>query len=173
MSEKAHICIFGKSWYNQQCCIFGKFYTEDCRTMELGKVVRMYRVSRGMTQPELSAATGLSVPMISRIEHGKKQLWFTEAVRLASALAVRLEDLAGITTTPEMIPVSLMAEEVVQLVTTVGESLTRLGAFVRVPIAVTIARDGPARAKVEHSLQENWFCASSVLDCAASVIFLL
>jgi len=47
-----------------------------------------WRVLRGMTQPQLGRATGLSTPLVGRVERGEIPLSDDVATRLAEALAI-------------------------------------------------------------------------------------
>jgi len=86
-------------------------FTEGDRMIGPGERVRMYRVYRGFTQIVLSQMTGLSVPTISKIEHGRKQLWLDEAVRLATALKIRLDDLGGLVAIAPPLTLEIIAEQ--------------------------------------------------------------
>lgn len=67
-------------------------------TTPFGERLRDYRKARGMSQGELAAQLGVALNMISKVEHGVRKVSFEEAVQLADALQVSLNDLAGITT---------------------------------------------------------------------------
>lgn len=51
-----------------------------------GTNVRAARLERGWTQEELSAASGLAVVQISRIERGRREIRLTTLLRLVEAL---------------------------------------------------------------------------------------
>jgi transcriptional regulator with XRE-family HTH domain len=53
-----------------------------------GRNVRAARLSRGWTQEELAAQSGLAVVQVSRIERGKREVRLTTLVRLLAALEV-------------------------------------------------------------------------------------
>ncbi len=58
-----------------------------------GENVRAARHARSWTQEDLSAATGLAVVQISRIERGKREVRLTTLTRLLAALEVDPETL--------------------------------------------------------------------------------
>jgi transcriptional regulator with XRE-family HTH domain len=63
----------------------------------LGQRVREAREARGMSQQALAMAAGLSMSVVTQIEQGLKQdLKFASVVRLAQALGVSLDVLAGL-----------------------------------------------------------------------------
>ena len=53
-----------------------------------GANVRAARLSRGWTQEDLAAHTGLTSVQISRVERGKREIRLTTLVKLLSALDV-------------------------------------------------------------------------------------
>jgi DNA-binding XRE family transcriptional regulator len=53
--------------------------------------VRVLREYRGLTQPQLAAAAGISVPYLSQLESGKRRGSARVLSRLAAALTVDLE----------------------------------------------------------------------------------
>ena len=55
--------------------------------------LRRWRVEQGLTLEELSDLTGVSVPMLSRVERGQRELAPLTRVRFARLLGVRLADL--------------------------------------------------------------------------------
>ena len=59
------------------------------------KKLKKYRAELGLTQPELSDASGLSVPQIARYERGASKPRMTAIAKLAKALNVSMEDLQG------------------------------------------------------------------------------
>ena len=61
----------------------------------VGRRVRQLRRERGMTQVQLSQATGLHQPFLSRIEAGQQNLELRTLARLAVALASTLEALVS------------------------------------------------------------------------------
>jgi transcriptional regulator with XRE-family HTH domain len=54
-----------------------------------GDNVRRARHARGWTQEDLSAATGLAVVQISRIERGKREIRLSTLIRLLDGLNVQ------------------------------------------------------------------------------------
>lgn len=64
--------------------------------MGYGDRVKNYRELRKMTQESLAEQTGIVASSISKIEHGTRKVTLDEAVLLAQALQVRLDDLAGV-----------------------------------------------------------------------------
>lgn len=60
-----------------------------------GENVRAARRARGWTQEDLSAATGLAVVQVSRIERGVREIRLTTVVRLIAALELAPNDLLG------------------------------------------------------------------------------
>lgn len=58
--------------------------------------LRELRNRKNVTQFELSKVIDLPPSRISEIEHGKRELRITEAVKAAQYLGVSLDDLAGI-----------------------------------------------------------------------------
>ena len=55
----------------------------------------VWREHRGLSQSALAEASGLSLSVIDAVEAGRHRLSLDEAVRLARALAVDLDDLAA------------------------------------------------------------------------------
>ncbi len=53
--------------------------------------VRVLREHRGLTQPQLAAAAGISVPYLSQLESGKRRGSAQVLAKLATALKVDLE----------------------------------------------------------------------------------
>jgi transcriptional regulator with XRE-family HTH domain len=60
-----------------------------------GQRVRAARLSKGWTQEELSARSGLAVVQISRIERGVREVRLTTILRLVDALAMRPDEMLG------------------------------------------------------------------------------
>lgn len=60
-----------------------------------GEQVRKARLSAGWTQEDLSAASGLAVVQISRVERGVREVRLTTIVRLARALKTTPDQLLG------------------------------------------------------------------------------
>lgn len=63
--------------------------------MTFGEKIKMKRKELGMSQMELAEKTELSSACISLCEHNKKGVYFYTAVRIADALGVSLDWLAG------------------------------------------------------------------------------
>jgi transcriptional regulator with XRE-family HTH domain len=59
----------------------------------LNNRLRLWRAEQGLTLEELSDLVGLSVPMLSRVERGQRQLAPLTKVRVARRLGVRVSDL--------------------------------------------------------------------------------
>jgi transcriptional regulator with XRE-family HTH domain len=60
----------------------------------LGRAVKAVRVSRGLTQEQVSAASGLHPTYISDIERGARNPSWEAMTRLASGIGVTVEELA-------------------------------------------------------------------------------
>jgi transcriptional regulator with XRE-family HTH domain len=58
----------------------------DRLTERFGENVRNARQARGWTQEDLSAATGLAVVQVSRIERGKREIRLSTLIRLIEGL---------------------------------------------------------------------------------------
>ena len=58
-----------------------------------GQNVRAARRARGWTQEDLSAASGLAVVQVSRIERGVREIRLTTLLRLVAALEKRPDEL--------------------------------------------------------------------------------
>lgn len=67
----------------------------DPTVQRFGENVRAARRARGWTQEDLSAATGLAVVQVSRIERGVREIRLTTVVRLIAALELAPNDLLG------------------------------------------------------------------------------
>lgn len=60
------------------------------------KNLKKFRVQKGMTQKELSERSGVSQSVISKTENGiSKDIYLSQAEKLASALGITLNELAG------------------------------------------------------------------------------
>lgn len=57
------------------------------------KIIRDKRIEKGLPQRALGAVLDLDQSTVSNIEHGKKELRFSEAVRLAQFLDINIADL--------------------------------------------------------------------------------
>ena len=64
--------------------------------MQYGERIKRYRELRGLTQDELARQAQIPSTAISRLEHGSRKITLEEAVRVADALGIQLEDLAGV-----------------------------------------------------------------------------
>src|SRR4051812_5485056 len=62
----------------------------------LGEFIRRRRSELGVSQPQLAAAAGVHPRQIRRYESGEQQPVLAVAVRMASALGVTLDELAGV-----------------------------------------------------------------------------
>jgi len=60
----------------------------------LGRAVRLIREERGISQVQLSEATGLMQSWISHVERGRRNPSWSNVVRLAEGLGVRVSELA-------------------------------------------------------------------------------
>lgn len=58
--------------------------------------VKVWREHRGMTAKALAAAAGINAAYLSEIETGKKPGSFDAMAKLAKALGISLDDLAGV-----------------------------------------------------------------------------
>jgi transcriptional regulator with XRE-family HTH domain len=68
-----------------------KRYTKEIELF--GKKVREIRISKGLTQLDLEALSGIDRADISRIENGQTDIQFSRIVRLAIGLEVTTEEL--------------------------------------------------------------------------------
>lgn len=60
---------------------------------ELGRNVRAVRLKNSLTQEELARKSGLTVQVISRLERGVGNPWFTTLMKISTALNVSLPKL--------------------------------------------------------------------------------
>jgi len=60
---------------------------------QLGSRIRAFRQSRGMSQADLAVKAGVSLPLISNIEHGKTKMQLETFVKVAEALQVSSDQL--------------------------------------------------------------------------------
>jgi DNA-binding XRE family transcriptional regulator len=60
-----------------------------------GHPVRVWREYRGLTQQQLAAAAGISVPYLSQIEAGKRQGSAEVLAAIAQELGLSLDDVVG------------------------------------------------------------------------------
>jgi transcriptional regulator with XRE-family HTH domain len=68
--------------------------------MTLAERVRRQRMALGLTQTELAGQTGIPIPNLSRIEHGRQSIYIERLVDLAGALQVSTDYLLGRTDDP-------------------------------------------------------------------------
>ncbi|CAN5464303.1 XRE family transcriptional regulator [soil metagenome] len=73
----------------------------EMATRRLGSEIRRTRIERGLTLVDISAATGLSVSMLSMLERGKTGASVGSLVAVASALGVAVGDLFHPASTPD------------------------------------------------------------------------
>jgi transcriptional regulator with XRE-family HTH domain len=66
--------------------------TPDARA--LGRAVRAIRDERGLSQVQVAEATGFIQAWISHVEHGRRNPSWSNVVRLAGGLGVRVAELA-------------------------------------------------------------------------------
>ena len=66
----------------------------------LGERVRRQRMAQGLTQTELANQTGIPIPNLSRIEHGRQSIYIERLRDLATALNVSTDYLMGLTEDP-------------------------------------------------------------------------
>src|SRR3954466_15421139 len=63
---------------------------------QLGEIIRQLRQDLGLSQAELASAAGVQLRQIRRYESGEQQPVLPVAVRLAAALGVTVNELAGL-----------------------------------------------------------------------------
>ena len=63
--------------------------------MEMGQRLQSLRREKGFTQASLAEAAGISRRTLEAWEQGKRTMLFEGAVKLADALGVSLDELAG------------------------------------------------------------------------------
>lgn len=61
--------------------------------LEIGQRVAGYRRMRGWTQPQLAAQLGVTYQQMHKYEHGINRLSAVNAMHVAAALGVRIEEL--------------------------------------------------------------------------------
>jgi transcriptional regulator with XRE-family HTH domain len=61
----------------------------------MGKRLQRLRRARGLTQTQLALKAGVPMSSVQNWEYGRRTMLFDAAVKLADALAVTLDDLAG------------------------------------------------------------------------------
>ena len=67
---------------------------------EIGARIRDIRIRRGMSQADLAAKAGLSLPVISSIENARSKIWLVTFARIAEALEVSADDILRLSTPP-------------------------------------------------------------------------
>lgn len=60
---------------------------------EVGLRIRDIRISKGMSQSELAEKAHLSLPVISKIEHGSTKMWLMTFKKIAEALDTSSDEL--------------------------------------------------------------------------------
>ncbi|MET0901218.1 MAG: cupin domain-containing protein [Mycobacterium sp.] len=93
----------------------------EIATRRLGSEIRRTRVDRGLTLVDISAATGLSVSMLSMLERGKTGASVGSLVAVASALGVAVGDLFHPASTPD----SLLVRRAEQPELSISPGVTR------------------------------------------------
>jgi transcriptional regulator with XRE-family HTH domain len=63
---------------------------------KMGKRLQMLRRKAGLSQTGLAGLSGTSVMSVRKWEQGKREPLFSTAVRIAAALKITLEELAGL-----------------------------------------------------------------------------
>jgi transcriptional regulator with XRE-family HTH domain len=66
--------------------------------------VKQQRERLGLSQTALAAQTGIPIPNLNRIEHGRQSIYIKRLVDLAEALQVSTDYLLGRTDNPEARP---------------------------------------------------------------------
>lgn len=64
-------------------------------TVALGQAVRQLREDRGLSQMQLADATGFMQSWISNVEHGRRNVSWSNVGRLSAGLGVSLAQLAA------------------------------------------------------------------------------
>jgi transcriptional regulator with XRE-family HTH domain len=67
--------------------------------------VKQQRENRGLSQTALAEQTGIPIPNLNRIEHGRQSIYIQRLVDLAEALEVSTDYLLGRTDEPEALAV--------------------------------------------------------------------
>lgn len=57
-------------------------------TMNIGKAIRLCRVQKNLSQADLAESVGLTAPMISMIETGKREVSLSLLSRISKVLAI-------------------------------------------------------------------------------------
>jgi transcriptional regulator with XRE-family HTH domain len=61
----------------------------------VGKTIQEFRLARGLSQSQLAAAAGVPFRSLQNYEQGHRTVPLAAAARLADALGVTLDELAG------------------------------------------------------------------------------
>jgi transcriptional regulator with XRE-family HTH domain len=69
-------------------------------TQNIGRTLAELRQSRGWTLKTLSEATGVSVPVLSKIENNQTGISFETAMKIMGSLSLTLDELTGARQTP-------------------------------------------------------------------------
>ena len=69
-------------------------------TQQIGRTLAELRQSRGWTLKTLSEATGVSVPVLSKIENNQTGISFETAMKIMGSLSLTLDELTGTRRTP-------------------------------------------------------------------------
>ena len=69
-------------------------------TQHIGRTLAELRQSRGWTLKTLSEATGVSVPVLSKIENNQTGISFETAMKIMGSLSLTLDELTGTRRTP-------------------------------------------------------------------------
>jgi XRE family transcriptional regulator, regulator of sulfur utilization len=64
-------------------------------TQNIGRTLTEVRQSRGWTLKTLSEATGVSVPVLSKIENNQTGISFETAMKIMGSLSLTLDELTG------------------------------------------------------------------------------
>jgi transcriptional regulator with XRE-family HTH domain len=69
-------------------------------TQQIGRTLADLRQSRGWTLKTLSEATGVSVPVLSKIENNQTGISFETAMKIMGSLSLTLDELTGVRRVP-------------------------------------------------------------------------
>jgi transcriptional regulator with XRE-family HTH domain len=72
--------------------------------------VKQQRESLGLSQTALAQQTGIPIPNLNRIEHGRQSIYIQRLADLAEALQVSTDYLLGRTDDPAVLTVKLQAK---------------------------------------------------------------
>ncbi|MGO0694171.1 helix-turn-helix domain-containing protein [Pseudomonas guariconensis] len=129
------------------------------------KLVRL-RADAGMTQRDLSVASGISVPQIGRYEMGTSAPRMTALVKLAKALNVDVSELTDADDEPENVELAMVTEGRENTMFTLPKSLiddmqadaNRLGVSLEVVLVATLRvsrlREGGNTASFDEIVAE-------------------